>query len=57
DLSKRRAQSVVGYLISVGCDDASLIARGYGEGKPIASNETEEGRAQNRRVEFRFLKR
>ena len=57
DLSKRRAQSVVGYLISVGCDDASLIARGYGEGKPIASNETEEGRTQNRRVEFRFLKR
>ena len=56
DLSKRRAQSVVGYLISVGCDDASLISTGYGESKPIASNETEEGRSQNRRVEFRFLK-
>ena len=56
DLSNRRAQSVVEYLISVGCDDVSLISTGYGESKPIASNETEEERAQNRRVEFRFLK-
>ncbi len=56
DLSNRRAQSVVNYLISVGCDGANLISRGYGESKPIASNETEEERAQNRRVEFRFVK-
>lgn len=56
DLSSRRAQSVVDYLISVGCDEANLISKGYGESKPIVSNETEEGRAQNRRVEFRFLK-
>lgn len=56
DLSNRRAQSVVNYLISAGCHGASLVFRGYGESKPIASNETEEGRVQNRRVEFRFLK-
>lgn len=55
DLSNRRAKSVINYLISVGCDGAKLMPKGYGESTPIASNETEEGRAQNRRVEFHFL--
>ncbi len=53
-LSKERAQSVVNYLIAHGTDAARLIARGYGEAQPVASNATEAGRALNRRVEFRF---
>jgi len=56
DLSNRRAKSVINYLISIGCDGAKLMPKGYGESMPIASNEIEDGRAQNRRVEFRFLK-
>lgn len=57
ELSRKRAQSVVTYLVSVGCREACLIAKGYGESKPIADNATEQGRAENRRVEFRFLER
>lgn len=56
ELSRKRAQSVATYLISVGCSRTGLIPRGYGEQKPIDTNETEEGRALNRRVEFRFVK-
>ncbi|MCK4232563.1 OmpA family protein, partial [candidate division WOR-3 bacterium] len=56
ELSRKRAQSVVSYLVSVGCERANLIPRGYGEQKPIDTNETEQGRAVNRRVEFKFLK-
>ncbi len=56
DLSKRRAEAVVSYLVSKGCNTATLIPMGYSDAKPIASNETEEGRAMNRRVEFKFLK-
>lgn len=55
ELSRKRAQSVVGYLISAGCSRTGLIPRGYGEQKPIDTNETEQGRAVNRRVEFKFL--
>jgi len=55
-LSQRRAQAVVDYLVSVGIDRKKLVPKGYGESKPIAGNDTEEGRAMNRRVEFRFLK-
>jgi outer membrane protein OmpA-like peptidoglycan-associated protein len=55
-LSKRRAQSVVKCLVSLGVDSTRLIAIGYGESESIANNETKEGRAQNRRVEFRFKK-
>ncbi len=56
-LSERRAQAVVDYLISVGGNRKLLVAKGYGETKPVAGNDTEEGRAMNRRVEFRFLKK
>ncbi len=49
-LSEARADAVVAYLRSKGVDAARLAARGYGETKPIADNNTEEGRAQNRRV-------
>lgn len=54
-LSKRRANSVREYLIREGIDRNRLRARGYGEQQPTATNATEAGRAQNRRVEFRVL--
>ena len=53
-LSERRANAVVKYLVDNGIDASRLVAIGYGETKPIASNETEEGRVQNRRVEIHF---
>jgi outer membrane protein OmpA-like peptidoglycan-associated protein len=56
ELSHRRAESVVNYLILVGCRSENLISIGYAEAEPATSNETEEGRAQNRRVEFRILR-
>jgi len=52
DLSQRRAATVVTYLGLFGIDAARLAAAGYGESEPVASNATEEGRAQNRRVEL-----
>ncbi len=51
-LSKRRAKSVMAYLIKVGIDKSRLEATGYGPDRPIASNITNAGRARNRRVEF-----
>lgn len=57
DLSQRRAQSVVDYLVMKGFPRANLIAKGYGESVPVADNGTDDGRQLNRRVEFRFLKR
>ena len=56
NLSQGRSQSVVDYLISQGIESYRLSAQGYGETKPIDSNDTEEGRANNRRVEFTVLK-
>jgi outer membrane protein OmpA-like peptidoglycan-associated protein len=53
-LSQRRADAVKAYLESKGANLAGrFTATGFGESKPIASNDTEEGRAQNRRVELR----
>ena len=52
DLSQRRAQAVVDYLISKGIEATRLSARGYGPDRPIADNATSEGRAKNRRVQF-----
>ena len=49
-LSQRRAESVREYLISDGVSADQLVAKGYGESQPIASNKTDEGRAKNRRV-------
>ncbi|MCB1832791.1 MAG: OmpA family protein, partial [Geminicoccaceae bacterium] len=51
-LSERRAQSVLDYLTGKGVEAERLTAVGFGENRPIASNDTEEGRAQNRRVEI-----
>jgi outer membrane protein OmpA-like peptidoglycan-associated protein len=54
-LSERRAQSVVDYLISKGVDPKRLKAVGYGKTKPVASNATDAGRAENRRVELQVF--
>jgi OOP family OmpA-OmpF porin len=51
-LSERRAQAAVDYLVSKGVDASRLQAVGYGESKPATSNDTAEGRAQNRRVDL-----
>ncbi len=51
-LSKRRADSVQAYLVEAGVEPTRLSSEGYGEARPVASNDTEEGRAQNRRIEF-----
>jgi OOP family OmpA-OmpF porin len=52
ELSLARAQQVASYLARAGVDGSRLTAAGYGKDKPVASNDTEEGRAQNRRIEF-----
>jgi len=54
-LSERRAERVMDYLVSKGIDPERLVAKGYGSTQPVASNETTEGRAQNRRVELKRL--
>jgi OOP family OmpA-OmpF porin len=51
-LSERRAQSAVSYLVSKGIDATRLQPTGYGESKAVATNDTAEGRAQNRRVDL-----
>lgn len=55
-LSLRRANTVRNYLISKGIHADRLVAKGYGESQPIASNDTDEGRFQNRRVELNQIK-
>ncbi len=55
-LSEKRAQKVKDYLVSKGIDSSRLEAKGYGLTQPVASNATEEGRAQNRRVELKRLR-
>ena len=55
-LSKQRADAVREFLIKQGCNGALLVAKGYGATRPIADNQTEEGKQQNRRVELQFLK-
>ncbi len=51
-LSKRRAKTIYDFLIRKGIDASRLSYQGFGESNPIASNQTPEGRAANRRVEF-----
>jgi peptidoglycan-associated lipoprotein len=61
ELSQRRAESTVNYLIKKGIDPARLVAKGYGESKPIARNTNPDGtdnpvgRQRNRRTEFKIL--
>ena len=54
-LSDQRANAVMKYLTSYGIEATRVIATGFGETKPVASNDTEEGRAQNRRTEITVL--
>ena len=55
DLSERRAQAALDYFVANGQDPARFVVRGYGENVPVASNDTAEGRARNRRIEFKAL--
>jgi OmpA-OmpF porin, OOP family len=51
-LSQQRADSVIAYLVAQGIDSGRLVAKGFGDTKPIAPNDTKVGRDKNRRVEF-----
>jgi len=51
-LSEKRAQAVVDYLVKAGLPASRFTAVGYGSSQPIATNETDDGKAQNRRIEF-----
>jgi OmpA-OmpF porin, OOP family len=51
-LSERRAQAVVDYLVKAGLPAGRFTAMGYGSTQPVATNETDQGKAQNRRIEF-----
>lgn len=55
DLSRRRADSVRTYLVSLGVDADRLVTTGYGETAPMVENKTESDRMKNRRVEFGAL--
>lgn len=55
-LSENRAAAVVNYLVENGIDRSRLNSSGFGETKPIASNKTAKGKAQNRRVEVKLIK-
>jgi outer membrane protein OmpA-like peptidoglycan-associated protein len=52
-LSERRAEAVMGYLVDHGISASRLSSSGRGESEPVASNDTKEGRYENRRVELR----
>lgn len=51
-LSEKRAENVMGYMISQGVNSQLVSAKGFGDANPVASNATPQGRAQNRRVEL-----
>lgn len=55
-LSENRANAVRDYLVSMGVNNDLLISRGYGETRPVATNNTPIGRQKNRRVELKFIK-
>ena len=55
ELSKKRADAVMQYLISQGVKPDLLSAQGFGDASPVASNDTAQGRAQNRRVELSLV--
>jgi len=55
-LSKARAEAVRAYLVSKGVSTERLTSTGYGETRPLVSNDTDAGREQNRRVEFHITK-
>ncbi|PNA31448.1 OmpA family protein, partial [Pseudomonas sp. MPR-AND1A] len=51
-LSEKRAQSVIDYLVKAGLPADRFTAVGYGSTQPVAGNDTDDGKAQNRRIEF-----
>jgi len=51
-LSESRAEAVRKYLVEKGVNNSRLSSHGYGDTKPVANNNTSEGRSKNRRVEF-----
>ncbi|HEY5535155.1 MAG TPA: OmpA family protein [Ignavibacteria bacterium] len=55
-LSNARANAVKDYLISKGISGNRIMSKGYGKSKPVATNDTDEGRQLNRRVEFKIIK-
>jgi outer membrane protein OmpA-like peptidoglycan-associated protein/uncharacterized protein YidB (DUF937 family) len=55
-LSAKRAEAVKAFLIKAGVNAAALTAKGYGPDKPVATNDTDAGRFQNRRIEFTAVK-
>ncbi len=54
-LSKKRAKAAKDYLIAKGVEESRITSNGYGMTKPVSTNKTPEGRAQNRRVEFKIV--
>ncbi len=56
-LSQARAEAVVNAVAGLGVDPARMVAEGYGSQFPVAANDTEEGRAQNRRIDVRVRQR
>lgn len=54
-LSQNRAKSVYGYLVAAGVDASRLSYKGFGDSQPVAPNDTEEGRALNRRTEIKIV--
>lgn len=54
-LSEQRAKTIYDYLIKAGISSGRLKYKGYGSKSPVADNNTEEGRQQNRRTEFRII--
>lgn len=56
-LSEQRAQEVYKYLVDKGIPEERVVSRGYGYSRPISSNETPEGRALNRRTEFKITRK
>jgi outer membrane protein OmpA-like peptidoglycan-associated protein len=57
DLSQRRAESVRQWLVAAGVEPGRLVARGYGETRPLVPNITAANRARNRRVQFMIQER
>ena len=55
ELSQKRAESVLNYLVTSGVPSSQLIARGYGQNNPLESNDTPEGRDKNRRTELKII--
>ncbi len=56
ELSQKRADAVQQWLVEKGIEKEKIVSKGYGESKPVTSNNTEMGRQLNRRVEFKILK-